>query len=183
MGGAVLENPFDVLGLKAWADPEEIRAAYRAKAKRCHPDQFQDPLQKKAAQEEMIRLNLAYEEAMKLAAPRQHAAYEQELPKDEAVRLAKRMLERNSAESALRQLDRSDARDAAWYFTRGQVYMVLEQYEDAHQAFRQAIDMNPESNTYRAADLDAVVALRKAGTLGGRIDKFFRDLKKRFRPQ
>lgn len=176
-----MDNPFEVLGLKAWADPEEIRAAYRAKAKCSHPDQFQDPEQKKAAQEEMIRLNLAYEEAMKLATPRQHAAYEKEIPKEEAVRLANRMLERNSAESALRQLDRSDTRDAAWYYTRGQVYMVLEQYEDAHQAFRQAIDMNPDCNTYRAADLDAVVAIRKAGTLGGKVDKLIKDLKKRIR--
>lgn len=176
-----MDNPFEVLGLQAWADPDEIRSAYRSKAKQCHPDQFQDPERKKAAQDEMIRLNLAYEQAIKLATPRQHAAYEQEIPKEEAVRLAKRMLERNSTESALRQLDRSDSRDAAWYFTRGQVYMVLEQFEDAHKAFRQAIDMNPDSNVYRAADLDAVVALRKAGTLGGKIDKFFRDVKKKIR--
>ena len=107
-----MDNPFEVLGLQAWADPDEIRSAYRSKAKQCHPDQFQDPERKKAAQDEMIRLNLAYEQAIKLATPRQHAAYEQEIPKEEAVRLAKRMLERNSAESALRQLDRSDSRDA-----------------------------------------------------------------------
>lgn len=182
MGGAGLDNPFEVLGLKAWADPDEIRSAYRAKAKACHPDQFQDPERKKAAQEEMIRLNLAYEEAIKLATPRQHAAYEQQIPNDEAVRLANRMLERNSAESALRQLDRSANRDAAWYFTRGQVYMVLEQYENAHQAFRTAIDMNPESNTYRAADLDAVIAIRKAGTLGGKVDKIWKDIKKKILP-
>lgn len=176
-----MENPFEVLGLRPWADPDEIRNAYRSRAKSCHPDQFQDPDRKKAAQEEMVRLNLAYEQAIKLTTPRQHAAYEQEIPQEEAVRLANRMLERNSAESALRQLDRSGSRDAAWYFTRGQVYMVMEQYENAHQAFRQAIDMNPDSNTYRAADLDAVVAMRKAGTLSGKVDKFFKDLRKKIR--
>ena len=158
---------------------DEIRAAYRAKVKLCHPDQFQDEARRKSAQEEMIRLNLAYEEALKLAAPRQHAAYEQQLPKDEAVQLANRMLERNHAESALRQLDRSTERDAAWYFTRGQVYMVLEQYENAHVAFREAINRNPDNNTYRAADLDAVIAIRKAGTLSGKMEKFVRDLKKK----
>ena len=174
-----MPNPFETLGLKAWADPDEIRAAYRAKAKLCHPDQFQDAERRKSAQEEMIRLNLAYEEALKLATPRQHAAYQQQLPKDEAVQLANRMLERNHAESALRQLDRSTERDAAWYFTRGQVYMVLEQFENAHAAFREAINRNPDSNIYRAADLDAVIAIRRAGTLAGKVEKFVRDLKKK----
>ena len=57
--------------------------------------------------------------------------------------------------------------------------MVLEQFENAHVAFREAINRNPDNNTYRAADLDAVIAIRRAGTLAGKVEKFVRDLKKK----
>ena len=87
-----MSTPFEELGLRAWASPEEIRAAYRTLVKQCHPDMVQDPVQKEAAQQRMIRLNLAYEEALRLAAPRQHAAYIQEIPTGEALILAEKML-------------------------------------------------------------------------------------------
>lgn len=44
-----------------------MRAAYRRLVKTCHPDQFQDPQRQKAAQEQLLQLNLAYEAALKLA--------------------------------------------------------------------------------------------------------------------
>ena len=67
-----MSTPFEELGLRAWADPDEIRAAYRAQVKKCHPDMVRDPAQKEAAQQRMIRLNLAYEEALRLASPRKN---------------------------------------------------------------------------------------------------------------
>ena len=91
-----MKTPFEELGLRAWAEPEEIRAAYRALVKQCHPDMVRDPEKKEEAQQRMIRLNLAYEEALRLATPRQHAAYVQELPKGEAVILAEKMLARDN---------------------------------------------------------------------------------------
>ncbi|MBS6567064.1 MAG: J domain-containing protein [Faecalibacterium sp.] len=63
-----MRNPFGVLGLEASADADQVRTAYRKLVKTCHPDKFQDETERKAAQEKMITLNLAYEEAMKLAA-------------------------------------------------------------------------------------------------------------------
>ena len=65
-----MNNPFEVLGLKGMATPEEIRTAYRALARQCHPDMIQDPSEKEAAQTRMVALNLAYEEALRLASPR-----------------------------------------------------------------------------------------------------------------
>ena len=62
-----MDTPFEVLGLRAGADPEEIRNAYRRLVKQCHPDMVQDPSRKSEAQQRMIRLNLAYEEALRLA--------------------------------------------------------------------------------------------------------------------
>ena len=68
-----MNNPFEVLGLKGWADQEEIRTAYRALVKQCHPDMIQDPSLKEEAQMRMVQLNLAYEEALRLASPRPQA--------------------------------------------------------------------------------------------------------------
>ena len=68
-----MNNPFEVLGLKGWADQDEIRTAYRTLVKQCHPDMIQDPLLKEEAQARMVALNLAYEEALRLASPRPQA--------------------------------------------------------------------------------------------------------------
>ena len=109
-----MSTPFEELGLRAWASPEEIRAAYRTLVKQCHPDMVQDPVQKEAAQQRMIRLNLAYEEALRLAAPRQHAAYIQEIPTGEALILAEKMLVKANPEGALRQLMRAENKNGDW---------------------------------------------------------------------
>ena len=64
-------NAFETLGLRWDADQAQVHAAYRSRVKGCHPDQFQDQAQADQAQEQLIRLNLAYEEALRIAAKRQ----------------------------------------------------------------------------------------------------------------
>ena len=64
-------NAFEVLGLTVEADQQQVRQAYHTRVKACHPDQFIDQEQQQKAQEEMIRLNLAYEEALRLSSQRQ----------------------------------------------------------------------------------------------------------------
>ena len=98
-----MNNPFEVLGLKGWADQEEIRAAYRTLVKQCHPDMIQNPLLKEEAQERMVRLNLAYEEALRLASPRPQAPAGPETTVAEAVLMAERSLARDNPEAALRE--------------------------------------------------------------------------------
>ncbi|MBR2823629.1 MAG: J domain-containing protein [Clostridia bacterium] len=169
-----MKTPFEELGLRAWADPNEIRAAYRALVKQCHPDAVLDPAQKEAAQQRMIQLNLAYEEALRLASPRQHAAYAQELPKADALALADRQLAKGHTEYALRQLMRSDSRDGSWFCMYGRVLMAMEQHHEAHLAFREAVRLDPENNSYRSLALDAAMAEKKEQTLAGRARKWFR---------
>ena len=87
-----MSNPFEVLGLHGSADADEIRAAYRALVKKCHPDQFLDAEEQRAAQEKLLALNLAYEEALKLAAPKRSSTYTHTLPSADAKHLAQKML-------------------------------------------------------------------------------------------
>ena len=177
-----MNNPFEVLGLKGWADQDEIRAAYRMLVKQCHPDMIQDPVQKQEAQDRMVALNLAYEEALRLASPKAAAAIASsmaEIPAPAALLMAERALARDNPEGALRQLMKSDVRDGDWYYMQGRVLMAMEQYESAHQSFREAVRRCPENNVYRSGALAAVVAQREAATLQGKFKKAFRKIVKK----
>lgn len=163
-----------MLGLSAGADADQIRAAYRTLVKRCHPDQFLDQEEQKAAQEKLVALNLAYEAALKLAVPHKTGAYTHTLPLEEAKQLARKMLRQQNPESALRQLMRANVHDAAWYDLQGQILMQLRRYEAAHASFREAVRRCPDNRDYRCGALDAALAMKKSKTIPGRIMSFFR---------
>ena len=157
-----------------------MRAAYRRLVKTCHPDKFLDDAEREAAQAKMIALNLAYEEALKLASSRQTVDnYKKELPQDEALSLAEKMLRRQSPESALRYLMRSDKRDGAWYAMQGHILMVMDQYESAHQSYREAVRREPDNNEFRRGALEAAVALKNSRTVAGRIKLFLKRVQHR----
>ena len=170
-----------MLGLNAGASADDVRNAYRRLVKTCHPDKFLDADERKAAQEKMIALNLAYEEALKLTASRRNAAtnYNRELTTEEAIALADKMLRRDSPESALRQLMRTKSRDASWFAMQGRVLMALEQYESAHQSYREAVRREPNNNVFRQGALDAAVALKKSRTFAGRVKKLLLRFKRK----
>lgn len=176
-----MRDPFSVLGLDASADADQVRMAYRRLVKTCHPDKFLDPEERKTAQEKMIRLNLAYEEAMKLAVNRTSAsaAFHKELDQQDALTLAAKMLRQENPEAALRQLLRASSRNGEWYAMQGKILMALEQFESAHQSYREAIRREPNNNRYRQGALDAAVALKKSKTLWGRLHTLTKKWKKK----
>ena len=61
-------NAFEVLGLNEDADEAQVRRAYHQQVKVCHPDQFADGDAQRQAQDKLIQLNLAYEEALRKTA-------------------------------------------------------------------------------------------------------------------
>lgn len=166
-------SPFERLGVKPGADAAEIRAAYRRRVKECHPDQFTDGERQRQAQEELVRLNLAYEEALKIVSQRRVGF--NLIAQEEAKHFAQRLMEQGNLESALRQLLRADARDDGWYVLHGKLLMGLRRYEEAHQSFRQAIKADPENREYRALALEAVVSQRNSKKLNVKIQNWFKD--------
>ena len=144
-----------------------MRAAYRRLVKTCHPDQFQDPQRQKAAQEQLLQLNLAYEAALKLAS--QHRVGFNLISQEEAKHFAQRLIDQGNLESALRQLARADGKDADWYFLQGKILMGLRQYETAHQSFREAVRRDPDNRKYREGALDAALAMKKNRSLAHRL--------------
>lgn len=168
-----ISDPFEVLGLSRMAGEEEIRHAYRALVKRCHPDQFLDADEQRAAQEKMIALNLAYEQALRLALPSRSAAYQHELSVADAVRLAEKMLGQKNPTSALHHLGRTKERSARWFDVQGRAHMMLQHYEEAHLAFREAVRREPDNLEYRRGALDAAVGMKKQNTLQGKLKSLF----------
>ena len=140
---------------------------------------FLDADERKAAQQKMIALNLAYEEAYHLASSRKVNHYSQTLPQGDALNLAAKMLRQHSPESALRQLMRAETRDSQWYAMQGYILMQMEQYESAHQSYREAIRREPGNNEYRQGALDAAIAMKKAQTFRGRMEQFVKHMKRK----
>ena len=165
------DSPFEVLGVSPGADAAAVRSAYRRKVKECHPDQFPEGEERKAAQEELIRLNLAYEEALKILS--QHRVGFNLISKEEAKHFAQRLIDQGNLESALRQLGRADSKDAEWYYMQGKILMALKQYETAHQSYREAVRRDPDNRQFREGALDAALALKKSKTIGGKIKSIF----------
>ena len=157
---------FEILGLPEDADQQQVRQAYHALVKACHPDQFPDGEAQKKAQEELIRLNLAYEEALRLSAGR---VPHYQVPGEEAKALARKLLEQGRYESALLQLSRTEERDDEWYFLQGEVLMAMRQFASAHQAYREAIRQDPENNEYRRGALEAALQVKKHQRLPYRV--------------
>lgn len=169
-------SPFQILGVRPWADTEEIRDAYRALVKQWHPDMVQDPSAKKQAQERMVEINLAYEEALRLSSPKYKPHVTPELHPDDAVSLAERKLSQGRPEEALRQLLRAGEHNAVWYALQGRVLMAMRQYDSAHQSFREALRLDPENHEYHREAFEAESALKHSRTLPGKVHLLFQRL-------
>ena len=152
-------NAFEVLGLSLDADQAQVRAAYRSSVKRCHPDQFQEKEQQERAQEQLIRLNLAYEEALRITTQRQVGF--NAVPVEDAKLMAVKLMEQGRMENALRQLMRASAKDAEWYYIQGEILMRMRQYGSAHQSYREATRRDPDNLLYRRGAFDSAKAVKK----------------------
>ncbi len=160
-------NAYEVLGLTGDANVQQVHAAYRTRVKTCHPDLFIDHDQQIKAQEQLVRLNLAYEEALRLSSQRQVGFHD--VPIDQAIAFAKKLMEQGRHESALRQLGRAQTRSDEWYDLEGRILMALKQYSSAHQAFREAVRRCPDNNTYRSHALEAALEMKRHQKLGYRV--------------
>jgi len=60
-----MKNPYEVLGVRPGASEEEIKAAYRALAKKYHPDKYANSDLADLANEKMQEINEAYDAIIK----------------------------------------------------------------------------------------------------------------------
>ena len=167
-------SPFTVLGIPVGSDAKAVRKAYRQRVRECHPDLFQNPEEQKAAQERLVSLNLAYEEALHICGTKR-VGFNLVSP-EEAKHFAQKLMEQGNPESALRQLNRADHKDADFFYIQGNILMKLEQFETAYQSYREAVRLSPEETRYRRGALDASLAIKRSRTIWYKIGKAIREL-------
>ena len=142
-----MNNPFEVLGLKGLATPDEIR------------------IHDLAGQRASGKLGLGFRLGF-------------------GFRLGNGFHSRLNGScicscGILRSLIRCEERTGEWYYMQGQVLMAMEEFNSAHQSYREAVRLDPENNVYRAGALAAAVALQKEQKLPGKVRRVFKNLVKR----
>lgn len=165
-----MQNPFVVLGVDENAGIEEVRAAYHALAKRCHPDGLVGEECQKA-QEKMIRLNLAYEQAKQLASKR-----EERVPGLDPMQVARQLYHNGMYDGALRALNRAVFHNEDWYDLRGCALLNLRRPQEANVCFRQAVKLCPGNDRYREHALQAAMMIKKQKTLRGKMACWARNM-------
>lgn len=119
------------------------------------------------AQQKLVELNLAYEECMSMAT--RPSPISVHITLEAAEKLAERMLEQGSFESAIMQLCRTDKKDSRWFYLQGRALLGLKQYSSAHQSFREAVRLDENNREYRQGALEAALAMKKHRKLPFRV--------------
>ena len=178
------KNPYEVLGVREDATDEEIKEAYRALARKYHPDKYIDEGLKEMATEKMKTINEAYEEIKNIRAGKSSAggsgsagsygsyggsgsggSYGSSGSGDFAE--VRRLINAGAYMQAERILDAmaADRRGAEWHFLRGCILLRRGWIHDAAKYFDPACRMDPQNAEYRNARL-TIERMAQQGSAG-----------------
>ena len=181
-------NPYEVLGVREDATDEEIKEAYRALARKYHPDKYTDEGLKEMATEKMKTINEAYEEIKNIRAGKSRAgaygssnaggygnaggysSYGNGSSYSGSADFAevRRLINAGAYMQAERILDAmpTDRRGAEWHFLRGCILLRRGWVHDAAKYFDTACRMDPQNAEYRNARLN-IERMAQSGTGSG----------------
>ena len=173
-----MNDPYKILGVSPTATDDEIKSAYRALARKYHPDKYRDSDLAEMAGEKMKEINAAYDEIQKIRAGKATGAGTgttggyggqaygqsyggQSYRSGNPYVTARQLINlRRVAEAAqiLSTIPESE-RGAEWHFLMGCIAVNRGHYVDAQQFFDTACGMDPANAEY----LDARDRLRNRG--------------------
>lgn len=167
-----MKSPYDILGVTPGATDEEVKAAYRALAKKYHPDNYAgNPLQEFAA-EKMKEINAAFDQIMNERRGGSQSGYSSGSSyggqsSTGAFANIRSLISNRRYVEAEAQLDSVplNARNGEWYFLKGTVYYHRGWLEDALNHFTTACRLDPNNAEYRAA-LNRM-SWQRQGNMGG----------------
>ena len=168
-----MKDPYEVLGIPSTATDDEVKNAYRAMARKYHPDNYADNPLSDLAQEKMQEINEAYDTIVRLRKGGNHTGSTGSArnggyrgPSGSPSRYGdiRQMIQQNRVMDAEMLLDGipSYARDAEWFFLKGSVLYKKGWLEDAFTHFQTACRMDPNNLEYRQA-YNRVTASRQTG--------------------
>ncbi len=149
-----MKDPYAVLGVSKDADDEEIKNAYRALAKKYHPDKYIDNPLSDLAAEKMKEINEAYDKIINMRKKGSSGRnYSNSTSSNPAYASIRAHIANNMLDEAQRELDAFPAasRDAEWYFLCGSVNYKRGWHSHAYSNFATAVNMEPENPEYRQA--------------------------------
>ncbi len=162
-----MENAFKQLGLESSATVNEIRIAYRNLARRWHPDRFEAGPERLWAEDRMIRINIAYEQALAHCATCSttsvmEGSYSDEIEGD-LMRDVRELLKLNQLEAARQALMRANSRHAEWNYLFGAILMRKGEFDKAMIYFGIAAKQSPDNLQYKAAlaSIQIIIARKK----------------------
>ena len=148
-------NGYEVLKIPVTATRDDIRAAYRALARRWHPDRFAQGPERDWANEKMAEINAAYRACLNGL----KRAVSGEEAESAALRRVQELIDDGNFLSARRMLMDISTRCAEWNYLFGAVLMRLCETKKALIYLSVAAHQNPGSAKYARA-------LREAQAVG-----------------
>ncbi len=183
-----MRDPYQVLGVSPTATDDEIKTAYRALARKYHPDKYHGSDLEDMANEKMKEINIAYDEIQKLRAGQYTgragmggSAYGEQDRGDRPYGggatagggqryggsvnpyiYVRQLLNAHRPEEARAVLDGipENERGGEWHYLMGVVAARRGHYVDAQHFFDTACGLEPNNNEYR----DAADRLRNGHT-------------------
>ena len=160
-------DPYEVLGISPSATDDEVKSAYRALARKYHPDNYANNPLSDLAEEKMQEINDAYDAIVRMrkGGGQPNGGYRQNgYSANSRHGDIRQMIHQNRIHDAEVLLDGipSHARDAEWFFLKGSVLYKKGWLEDAYTHFQTACSMDPGNMEYRQA-CNRVSANRQTG--------------------
>ena len=178
-----MNDPYKVLGVAPDASEDEIKKAYRALARKYHPDKYQDSDLADLASEKMKEINAAYEQIKQLrenggahqnayggaqhGGARYGGSYAGNTsssgnPRYNEIRRHINSGNVHAAQTLLSGIPEGD-RGAEWQFLMGCVCIKLGRFVDAQRYFDTACAMDPYNQEYRTAQEQLRMRARSYG--------------------
>ncbi len=149
-----MKDPYSVLGVSPSASDDEVKSAYRALAKKYHPDNYINNPLADLAQEKMKEINEAYDAIEKMRKGNSKAysgSYSQSSSTNAAYAQIRQAISAGNIMLAEQLLSSCSNHDAEWNFLMGSVMIRKGWFSEARRYIDTACSMDPSNSEYNYA--------------------------------